>query len=59
MISSFNPRRVLIDGVQVYEVLEFTDQHDGGNGVLTVTIRLNVKKVEIDTDAIRVTTFHP
>ncbi len=59
MSVTTNFRNVFIDGVRVYELIAFMDEHDNGNGILSVTIKFNAKKVEIDGDGIRVTTFKP
>ncbi len=54
-----NFRQVLIDGVKVYELHWIRDEHEDGNGQLAVTMKFNAKKIEIDGDAIRITTFKP
>ncbi len=52
-------RQVFIDGVMVYEVCTIQDEHNYGNGQLSVTLKFNAKKIEIDSDAIRITSFKP
>lgn len=53
-MASMKFRNLYIDDALMYEVTDITEDHAE---MLKITVTMNVKKIEVDADAIRVTTF--